>query len=187
MVKKKFYLYKALFDNAHDNIQANLDGIIWSNDFSLLGFDRKIWRGDKIKSVEDLLRLKPFEVEQRSYEQLIILAKHLGITVLSIGFTDELSADEYDELVELLHTDEPDDLIAFIEEQRFHKLNEIEEITFASKNESGKLNYISFSRNAVLTLDADDRNINLFLSAPPIGVLSGNYLLNESSCWANEK
>jgi len=179
MAKKKFYLYKALINNAHDNFETNMDGIIWSNDFSLLGFDRKIWRGDKIKSVEDLLCLKPFEVEQRSYERLIMLSKRIGITVLSITFTDELSSDEIDELIVLLHTNEPEDLIAFIEEQRFQNLNEIEEITFASINDSGKADYISCSRNAVLTLDADDRNINHFLSAPSIGVLSGNYLLDE--------
>lgn len=54
MVKKKFYLYKVLINKAHDNFETNMDGIIWSNDFSLLGFDRKIWRGEKIKSVQDL-------------------------------------------------------------------------------------------------------------------------------------
>ena len=176
MVKRKFYLYRMLQNQSHGNAEITEEGVIWSEDRSLLGLDRMLWRGDRIQSVEQILRLKPFEVEQRSYERLITLADKLKIAILSVKFTSDLDYDDFDELKGLLRANDAQKLIRFIENQRFDQLNEIEEITFATRLANNKAKYISFSRDAVLTLDDDGVDLNEFLSAPPIGILSGNYM-----------
>jgi hypothetical protein len=176
IVKKKVYLYRLLSDLFNNSVSSNIeDGIFVANNWPLLGLDRKIWRGDKIKAIENTLPLKSFEVRQKKFDLFISYSNEFDIDLLRIDFTNELLDTEHDEIKGLLRSKDIKGLLDFIDEQRFDLGNDVEEITFI-ENKHLPHTAISFSREAVLTLELNEENLPDIMSTEPIGILAGTYI-----------
>lgn len=153
------------------------DGIFVARQWPLLGLDRNIWRGNKIKDFERNNPLKQFEVRQNKFDLLVYNAEKIGIQLIRINFTNDLLDEEHEELIQLLRRNDSESILEFIEEQRYELGNDIEEITFTEKNASFN-NKITLSREGVLTIDSNEENPQNVISKESIGVLSGTFLPN---------
>lgn len=174
MVTKKLFLYR-LLGNHNDSPPFDLskNGVIISNKWPLMGLDRHIWRGDKIRDFEKSFRLKPFEVEQDNFDLFIRLANNIGIKILHVEFSEELSEEEDQQLRNIIRTNSTDQLLDFIEFQRDEMARDVEGITFLIDSFK-TFCPIKFTRNAVLTVEQNDEvSPHSIMGAIPVGLLAG--------------
>jgi hypothetical protein len=174
MVTKKLYLYRLLGNHYNSPpFDLGIDGVIISNKWPLMGLDRHIWRGGKIRDFEKSFHLKPFEVEQDNFDLFIRLAKNIGIKILHVEFSDELSEEEDQQLRSMIKTNNTDQLLDFIEFQREEMARDVEGITFLI-NSLKTFSPIKFTRNAVLTVEQNDEvTPHSIMGAIPVGLLAG--------------
>lgn len=165
------------------SILTNIDkGINPSPIWPLVGLDRGVWRGTRMKSIEKSLGLKPFEIQQSRFEDIIHLSKNLDIWIKYIEFSSKLSDEELEELEYHLKNKNNKALLAFIDEQRYEMRRDIYEVTF-----SYGATYRQFynktailTREAVLTVDCSVNEINNIISTKPIGILAGTIACYDS-------
>lgn len=171
-MKTKFYLYRLLEDI--NTRQLFFPGIQVSGKWKLLGLDRRYWRDEKIRSLSNEISLRQFEVMQRNFDLFLNLSTSLKVRINKLVFSDELDEGEHDELVNILHENNPEKLMDFISYQRLENSRDLEEVIFSLTQIEG-YNNIAFSRDAVLTVDLGSDDIEEVLSLEPIGLLSGLY------------
>lgn len=159
----------------HSNEQ---DGVFLSHNWPLLGLDRQIWRGQKVKKFQTEIPVKPFEVRQKKFDLLISISKEIGIRLIKINFSNDLYEEEHIALLSLIRMSDIEGILQFIEQQRYDFGNDIESITFLVDDSNPK-EHVTFTREGVLISDIDDeQELEDMLSSLPIGVLSGTYLPN---------
>ncbi|WP_042348225.1 hypothetical protein [Bacillus massiliigorillae] len=174
---KKLYLFKLLskYNQNKPPLHTNLDdGIFISENNTILGLDRSNWKDHKIKNFRNEYIIKPFEVRQNKFDQLLLSLDKFNADLIKISFTNDLFDDEHADLLSLIRSKDIDGLIKFVNEQRYEFGNDIEEITFKDKQKRIHEN-ISFSRNAVLTAEIEENKLEDIISSRPIGLLAGTY------------
>jgi hypothetical protein len=175
---KKFYLFRMLDtpNPSESPLTSNYSkGVIKSDIWPLLGLERKLWKDYKINSIQDKYVLKPFEVRQKKFNQLVESLDQFGVDLVRINFANDLYDDEHKTLIDLIRGKDINGLLEFIEEQRYDFGNDIEEVTFKEKDKKIHES-VTFSRNAVLTAPLDDQDFTELISSKAIGLLAGTYI-----------
>ena len=173
---KKLYLYKLLSNIAHPPRKSEAsEGVFISEHWNIIGLDRTLWRTNKIRNFEQSFDIKQFEVRQNKFDLLILTAEKIGIKLIKIDFLHDLTDEEDELLFDILRIEDTNKIINFIYEQRFECGNDVEQVTFIDKGKPIR-NWISLSREGVLTLNSNEENPQEVISQVPIGVLSGTYL-----------
>jgi hypothetical protein len=177
-MSKKLYMYRILPGYQEHSFCSNTqDGIFLSNNWPLLGLDRQVWRGQDFRKFETEISVKPFEVRQKKFDLLIATSKSMGVKLIKIEFTNDLNENEHIELINLISASKLEDILRFVEQQRYDFGNDIQSITFLVEGSNFK-EHVTFTREGVLISDIDDQELSDVLSSSPIGVLTGTYLPN---------
>ena len=160
---RSLYLYRCINNNKIDEIRkSKANGLIASEQWPIVGLDRKRFKGRRLKDTELNLELKQFEIEQRNFEMFIKYIDVNSIFLNNIEFTEELSEDENIELHQYIKLKEIKSILKFLQYQRDYMLKDIAEIQFTDE----KINRIKVNFSGVISMDfnSDEEAIKLLSS-----------------------
>lgn len=175
---RSLYLYRYLNDNKISQID-NTDGLIISERWPIIGVDPKIYKGKRMRNLERELELKQFVIEQKNFDLFIKLSSSFKEKVLlnSIEFTEQITIDEESELKEYIVQKKNDEILSFVDKQRYDMFRDIENLKFTMRLNS--INRITISSMGVLSMDSNsNEEVTKLLSTQQFGIIIGVNLEN---------
>ncbi|WP_099346791.1 hypothetical protein [Clostridium tertium] len=165
------YLYRYLDKNKF-NTEKDASNLIISSKWPIIAVNTKRYKGKRLRDLEKILLLKEFEIEQKNFDEFIRNCYDYNIFLNDIVFTEELSKEEHKQLKDSLMKKNVNEIMAFIEEQRYDMFRDIYSIKFAIR--IYKINRISINLNGAITIDSDSpEELETFISKDEFGMVIG--------------
>lgn len=151
---KSLYLYRCIDKKSIDDIKNNnIDGLIVSDRWPIVGVDTRKYKGKKIRNIEEQFNLKQFYIEQKNFDSFIRESEKYNIFINNIVFNKDLTKEEDEDLREYINQKQILNILSFVEQQRYDMFRDISEIQFVCKN--GNINRISLKESGLLSMDSN--------------------------------
>ncbi len=134
----------------------NDENILTSDNKQLVGLEAQRYKGIQRQEIEQKYLLRPYEVEQGSFIHFIDYSEQYNCMIRDIEFMHQLTDTEMQDLNSCIYSKKKNEILQFIDEQRYEYSNDVRKISFTYLGGQSKVLNIEVSESGVISFSSDN-------------------------------